>query len=325
MISPFLKKICLFFLPLLMLGLFFEIYLRNLDTLYTVKSNDLLSKADSVELLILGNSHACYGINPNQFDVYAYNLAQPNQSLYFDKRITLKYLDKLVRLKYVVISIDFHSLYFSSQGIRDQWSYYGYGIDYKNTMSIPSRLAYVIGYTPRVTFSFLKKSVHKRSSDPLWHPVDMEEDAQGFSSATKGWFFFDGTNYSSMNTLAYESRADSFNGTVINSTEREENMNDLDDFIHELKEKNITPIVITLPVYHEFANKLDSKFLEQNNKDISELTEKYHIQYWNFSDFSLEKDAFFNCDHLNRTGANLFSTELNLRLQYLRPDTSFHN
>jgi hypothetical protein len=56
-------------------------------------------------------------------------MAQVTQSLYFDKRIAIKYIDDIPNLKYAIIGLDFHSFYFSSQTkMRDLMSYYGYGI-----------------------------------------------------------------------------------------------------------------------------------------------------------------------------------------------------
>jgi len=92
----------------------FDIWLRNKNSSYKQKYNGLIEAKDSVQVLFLGNSHATYGIDPMQFDnFYAYNLANVNQSIYFDKRLTLKAIKNgVINLKFVFISIDYHSLYF---------------------------------------------------------------------------------------------------------------------------------------------------------------------------------------------------------------------
>jgi len=139
----FAIKVLNFLFPILIVMAGFEIYLRNINTVYSKKLSGLLNNADSIKILIVGNSHACYGVSPSQFYMNTFNIAQSNQSIYFDKRITLKYIDKLVNLKYVLISVDFHSFYFSSQGIRDAWSYYSYHIDYKDQLPLLSKLSYL--------------------------------------------------------------------------------------------------------------------------------------------------------------------------------------
>ena len=116
--KKFLIRLIVFSIPVLILMTSMEIYMRNLKSSYTLKIEALERNKDKVELLILGNSHAFSGVDPNELDLFTINLANANQSIYFDKRIVLKYIDKLTNLKFVLISVDFHSLNFSDQGIR---------------------------------------------------------------------------------------------------------------------------------------------------------------------------------------------------------------
>ena len=81
----------------------FDIFLRNMNSLHKEKVRGLLTSKDSIQILILGNSHANYGVDPVQFDIYAYNLANLNQSLYFYIRMTMRYLDLLSIFRYVFI------------------------------------------------------------------------------------------------------------------------------------------------------------------------------------------------------------------------------
>ncbi len=92
----FLKNVLLYSLPLLAVFVVAEIYLRTIDTAYTEKEKKLY--ASDPEILILGNSHAAYGIDPNRFSMRAFNAANVAQSLYFDKRIALKHLGQLPHL-----------------------------------------------------------------------------------------------------------------------------------------------------------------------------------------------------------------------------------
>ena len=100
-----------------MIAIFLEVYLRKTQNVYEQKAQQLVENAAKINVLILGNSHANYGVDPSQFNLFAFNAAQLSQSIYFDKRITLKYINQLKKLKYVFISVDFHSLYFSRKWI----------------------------------------------------------------------------------------------------------------------------------------------------------------------------------------------------------------
>ena len=63
--------------------MFFELYLRNLNTIYKQKLNGLEENYNNIEMLVLGNSHANNDIDPRQFDMETYNMSGLNQSLYF--------------------------------------------------------------------------------------------------------------------------------------------------------------------------------------------------------------------------------------------------
>jgi len=314
--NKFLKRVILFCSPLLILLLFFEIFLRNINTLYLEKKNGLLSQGDSIQLLILGNSHGAMDINPDKFDMYAYNMAQVNQSLYFDKRITLKYLDKLPNLKLVLINLDFHSLYFSSEGYMDTWTYYAYGINYKNEIPLLSKVSYVYGYTPKMSFEFLKRVYTTRNTPIGRHLVDINKGQYNNTNIEKGWLPFVETDTANMNANAYSERAKSFNETVEkNAGEKSQVIADLEDFIILLKSKNITPVFITTPCYPGFKKLLDKNIMPQNKIDIDSLCEKYNIKYFNFYDEPFNEEEYHDCDHLNKTGANRFSKMINDKLK----------
>ncbi len=260
----------------------FEIYLRNINTVYSKKLSGLLNNADSIKILIVGNSHACYGVSPSQFYMNTFNIAQSNQSIYFDKRITLKYIDKLVNLKYVLISVDFHSFYFSSQGIRDAWSYYSYHTDYKDQLPLLSKLSYLNGYTPGVAISFLRKHLFTNQSFNV--PVELEDGEEYFDDENRGWIVFNDTDWNSFNQNGYRQRSMAFNNTIKNSRENMEVLFDLDDFIVAVKSKGVTPILVTLPVFNEFYPYLNNEILPRNKLAIQRLCNLHSIQYFDFSD-----------------------------------------
>jgi hypothetical protein len=295
-----------------------EIYLRQLPTAYTGKVEGLESSADSVELLILGNSHATFAVDPNQMDEYAYNLAQVNQSLYYDKRLTLKYLDKLPKLKFVIITVDFHSLYFSSQGPRDAWSYYGNGIEYQDGLSLLKKYSRIMGYTPKVAANLILKSVKKKYK--TIKAIDVENGVNLNQPMSKGWIEYTGTHQSAMNESSYRERAQDFNELAKNSKEKTDVLKDLENFIQVLQSKNITPVLVTLPGYSPYCKMLDKKVLAQNELDLQTLSRKYDISYWNYLELPLEQNKFWNCDHLNSEGAEIFSKILNQRITDLSKD-----
>lgn len=307
----FLKTLVFFLVPIVLVTIVFEIHLRTKDTVYKQKLKGLQEGYNDIELLIFGNSHAYNDIDPRQFDVKSYNMAGSNQSIYFDKRITLKHLNKLTNLKYVLISFDYHSMYFSSQGIRDTWLYYDYDIKYKHKKELLSDISYFwFGYTPRITISMIK--------DDILSTIKNEQ--QTGDVIIKGWVPEFGQNESSFMESAIKSRANYFNGEIEKSTEYQEILDDLEDFIIRLRAKNIEPVFITAPMYQEIYKFLRPEYISENKKTLNYLKEKYNVPHWDFSKKIYDKSLYFNADHLNENGAKKFSKDLN---EFLKKEFDF--
>jgi len=157
---------------------------------YKRKYEDAIEQSDSIKIIALGNSHALNAINPKAFNLYTYNLANANQSLYFDKRLTLALLDRMENLSFVLISIDFHSLYFSSQGVRDVWSYYGNGIKYKAKSYFYERISPTLfGYPPKVVLFIIKEDLLKSNT----------QESQYF----RGYEPLEGSDFNRFNPVSY--------------------------------------------------------------------------------------------------------------------------
>ena len=307
----FIKQILLFISIPLALILLSDVWLRATNSLYKQKIAGLHNNKDSIAVLILGNSHATYGVDPSQFTLYTYNLANSGQTLYFDKRLTLSFINQLPQLRFVFISIDYHSLYSSSQGNRDKWLYYASGLKYKNRNYILEDISpFLFGYGPKLSVSLSRKAVGEKFK------IGKDKTAQG--TMIKGYIPFAGKP-AMFNIKAYQKRAKTTTETVLKSVEAKEVLEDLDDFIEILKARNITPILFATPTYKEYNLLLDTSIINQNTATIDYLCRKHNVMYWDYSqDTSFTKEYFFDCDHLNITGAARFSKLLNNKMERIR-------
>ena len=319
MIRKFLKTTTTFLLIPFFLILIIDYYIRDINSLYKEKFSQLIESKDSVDVLILGNSHANYGVDPGEFkNNYAYNLANVSQQIYFDKRLTITALNKgMDKLKYVFISVDYHSLFTSSQGVRDIWSYYANGIKYKETKYTLAVISpFLWGYTPKIALSLIKKRIINKIKYRNTQIInfDVEDGIDIRDVIQKGFISFKGTNTKYFNKKEYLSRAGRFKEPDINS-ERKDVIKDLEDFIYKLKSNKITPILFSTPVYSEYNEYLDINIINRNKLDIKEICNKYNIEYWDYSnDKGFSKSDFYNCDHLNKKGAKKFGKMLSYRL-----------
>ncbi|TVZ16948.1 hypothetical protein JM81_3220 [Maribacter sp. MAR_2009_72] len=299
-----------------------DLFLRDINSLSSEKYNGLLNQKDSINVLFLGNSHANYAINPCKIDSFkTYNLANVSQKIYFDKRLTIKAINEGVsNLEYVFISVDYHSLFTSTQGIRDNWTYYANGIKYKDKDYTKVNLSpFLWGYTPKVSLSLLTKTISRkikyRENNVLNFDVEKFVDIK--DTLCNGFIGINGTDISSFNDASYLSKA-RYLGENTETSERKEVIQDLMEFIEFLKKQNIKPILFSSPTYSEFNKYLDTITVKQNLADIHFLSKKYNIPYWRYNDDArFLKEDFYNQDHLNKKGAEKFSKLINARLNAL--------
>lgn len=271
-----------------------EIYVRTMPSQYKQKRDQLIANGDSIKILVLGSSHAMDGIDPNQFTLYAHNMAFGGQSLYFDRKIAEKYLPDLPQLKYVILSLECNSLYYDHDEGRDFFYKYYYDLDYKDRKFYKeSVLQSFFVYTPEQTLSLL---LNNRQSE-----------------VAKGWGSKVGRNDVVVTSVEKNKlRAKGFNMSAENWKGGDSVLNDLEALISFLQSHKITPILITFPNYSLMRSFLDPSLVERTRSVGNELSQKYQIPYLDyFDDDSFTVADYFNCDHLNAAGAAKLSRKIN--------------
>ena len=312
--KKFCIKIVIFLLPFILVTLFFEIYLRGINTNYKEKMAGLQAKNKSIELLVLGNSHANYGIDPTKFDLETYNMAMVNQPLYHDYKITEKVIDSLKNLKAVVICIDYHTLYFSDQGLRNNWIYYDYDID-TNVKFINKFSRFWNGYTPKVSFSMLKYDVKRRifsykNKIPTLN-YHVEEGVVITDTIKNGWLGYTGSNSKKFTHQAALNRANTFNKLIEDEEEKRNNLLLLNDFLDLLNKRGIKSFVITMPSSSVFNANVREDVRKKDILLVNETLKKHNVNYYDFFHSLKEEEYYYDSDHLNKKGAHLFSSILN--------------
>ena len=310
----FLKKSLLFLAFPLVIILSSDFVLRTQNTLYKEKYEGAKKANDSIEILLLGSSQITYGVDPEAFDLYAYNISNLAQSIYFDKRITLSLLPELPNLKYAFISIGYHTFSYSSQFHRDFWSYYGNGIKYEDTDYLSANVSPTLfGYTPKVSYAMLKRKFMNRwkyGKDIIDFEVQSGVDL--YTPAVKGFIAYEGSDTANFTPEAFDFLSNHYTEIIDKSNEKEAVLADLEDFIQILQAKGITPILYSPPSYTGYVQYLNKSYIKSNVESSKRLADKYNIEYWDFLDsdrFSI--DDFHDMEHLNRKGATKFSEMLN--------------
>ena len=119
-------KIALFLLPLFLVWLALEVFYRQAPNNYSYKDQQLQNVAANVQTLIMGDSHAFYGINPVYFKDPTFNLSNISQSLLTDELLLEKHIANLPALKTVFINISYFTLSAKDNALESNWRKYFY-------------------------------------------------------------------------------------------------------------------------------------------------------------------------------------------------------
>jgi hypothetical protein len=297
-LQKIILKIIIFLIPIATIIGYLEFKLSKIPNSYTQKRHLLESQLDSIEVLTLGPSHMFFGTDPKCFSKYGFNLAYKAQPLYYDIHITEKYLDKLPRLRMVIVDIGYMSLYYQMGGNNgDAWRRFFYSQFwdvYGPNMSVidTRRYSKLALYTPVTCLDYIKKNFKVDISEKM--------ERNGFVPV----------NDSFNQSLGHPEAVKKFQEwkAMMDSTQFKPICAELEEFIKRLKEKNIQIVFVTTPVLSEFTGLCDSNILNSNKNQIQNWCVAYNCQYFNyFTDDRFTKHDFYNFDHLNVHGAQKFS------------------
>ena len=128
--NKFIKKTLLFCVPVLIFILIMELLLRNIPNDYSYKKKYLDQHSNEIQILFLGSSHAYRAINPKFIHSNSFNAAYVSQSLDYDIEILKKYEKQSKQLKYIVITIDYMSLFSRLETEVESWRVKNYTVYY---------------------------------------------------------------------------------------------------------------------------------------------------------------------------------------------------
>ena len=127
----FITELIKFLIPCLLLMVIFELMLRIIPNDYRNKSAFLDENSDSIEVLILGNSHSENGLNPEYLTKCSFNAAFPAQSLDYDYEILKKYEHKWSNLEYIILPISYGSFFEKLESTTEKWRITEYTLHFK--------------------------------------------------------------------------------------------------------------------------------------------------------------------------------------------------
>jgi len=261
-------------------------YFMQRSTMSTAKRYLFETNKDAV-CLITGTSHSWHGLDPRLFPFKTINIAEPGKPVLIDIQLLEKHIAEFHDLKYVIIPIDYFTLYF--EGDQDEFSqryYFHWNLkpEYK---PIPVNHQYHIltcGISPAEMFGGFK-------SDPLL----------GFRPLH--------TDFSQKSELARKKdaihRVGEWNKKWTGSSNAMYIVKRIKELAELLKSRGIAPVFVSMPLSEEAIASLDKDEMAANAQMIEDIVNTSHSTYIDLqTDQGFKADSLFDdCDHLNTDGA----------------------
>jgi hypothetical protein len=303
-----LLRLSLFLLPLLAGWAGLEVWMRQVPNSHSVKRENLMRLAPDVDTLILGASSAYWDVSPELLPGSAYNLANVAQTPYYDDRLLTVWIDRLPRLRRVIISITYISLNFQLAGTDEEARQYYYnqvwGIpppDLLNRLDIRMWSAVAL-QTPAVALDSLRAALMTRIHGGQFTaaPLSPSIDARGWSPQPPG-------NAANLSAAVIQRKLD-YHHSVMHPANERPNMASLQHLLSLLQARHIEVIVITPPVWQGYAAGMNPGLWGHTQSEIAALCARYHARYLPFLQSPpFPASDFLDADHLNRGGATRFT------------------
>jgi hypothetical protein len=305
-----IKKILLYFFVFLsFLYLYREIlYVGIRKNEYGIfrKFNEIfLCNKQSYDLLFLGSSRSEMHFNPKIIEektkLNSYNLGVSGATPRISNALFNAYLENNKSPKYIILNVD----YFWLNTDEDILNYFPRYFPYLGNQTLSREL----------------NKIDNRFNSFYYNPFYSIPYTQAtyFSASLHGWLGIIG-KYDSLSYKGFQTSELIKNDTTelpepIISFISKKNKNDLSKLISFIKSRKIKLILVTSPI---FGN---GNFQVKNKKklinEIEEIAYQYQIPYFNFTDSLNYNDLNLYSDytHLNRFGANMFTTSISVILE----------
>jgi hypothetical protein len=285
--KKFNLKTVLLTLPIILAAVVMELLLRQIPNDYSQKKEYLDSNSKKIEILVLGSSHAFYGVNPAHFPNNGFNAGYVAQTLEYDLEILKKYETEWANLKILILPISYFSLFGDLERRAKNYNiYYGMNTSYSltdNTETLSNELKTNL----RRIFSY-----HIKGKNTI-------------RSSTLGW-----------GKRSVSVTKDLIKTGKINAQRQSKDFNSLNDNISTLrsivefcKEKNIKVFLFTPPAFESYRNNLNEEQLKITVQTSTEIANSFdNCVYVNLlEDESFNAKDFYDADHLNEAGAEKLS------------------
>ncbi len=281
-----------------------EMYARSIPNSYRYKKEWMDAHCDSVNLLIMGNSHML-SIDPSLFK-NAFNLANSSQNLEYDCWLLKEYVGKCPNLSVVLLPVDYHNMFSVDYEIKDASSW-NRSIYYNLYMGYPKH-GYLSMYHYELACSrfMISKILKYTYSVIIGSPYDIKCDKLGRRVPKTE------KNVEQVSHRIFKSDLKKHSYSKLISEIRS-NSKYLEEIINICRSRDIRLIMISTPYWHTYNDYLDSIRLGLLDSCVFDLHNRYNVEYYNYRDdvrFIMNSSLFSDGQHLSRKGSDIFTVFL---------------
>ncbi len=295
----FTGSLILFLFSFVLLGITAELLVRHKPNDYKIKRRYLNSNSCRITTLILGSSHAYYGLDPAYMLPGTFNAANFTQSLNFDLAILKKYDGRWDSLKYIVLPIDYTSFFVRLENSSEKWRVKNYNIYY--SISTFNRNiddhSEVLSFPFSTTLARIRQYYLRHRSSIITTPLGWATD---YPSSRRQDLAI--TAVLALKRHTQNSKAENF----------DPNKADLIAILNYAKAHHIKVLLYTSPVSSTYLALVDPVQMDTTIATVSALAKQYNnVAYYNLlTDLSFENADLCDADHLNDIGAQKLSRKI---------------
>lgn len=275
-----------------------EVAVRQVPNDHSLKRSLLDKHGAEIETVVLGNSHALYGVNPEFLKHPAANVANVSQTLEFDSYILATYAPKLTSLKTVMIPMSYFSIRMKLSEHVESWRVKNYRLYWGYPAPFPIRNNFELmngfGRHVKSVFRFYVRKVPNTTCSDAgfglrYHhtlrPVDWPNT--GKAAARR-------------HTMALKR-------DIV-----EENSRFLREIVKICRDRGVRVILFTPPAWKTYVENLSEEQMEEVRNLCLSLSRAEGVEYVDLlKDPLFAESDFFDADHMNEKGAE----KLTVRLQ----------
>ena len=288
--------VLLFMLPIFVFMGGAEYAVRQIPNEYKYKNDWMDQHAEEVETLILGNSHTQVGLNPALMGNNVFNLSIAGQDYLYSHFLFFKWVNRLNKLKIVILPISYFSFYEDIQGDNSKIMQ---ELGYRIYMDCPYR-KYDIAYN--------FESLYFK---PLLSKFEKYYNGEIINWDSCGWVPWLKVNKSPVWNANHVNKAlarlylsHSFENVL-------ENYGLVENIACYCNRHDIKFVLVSSPQTKEYNSCLSKEQVEETRNLIKKLQRHYNVKYYDFrEDCRYKDDDFFDQSHLSEIGAEKFTNSL---------------